>query len=423
MTFMDASWLGQQAINNMEANNLYNFNNSMANSWANSSAITGANSYNPATSPNTDPYSGMTYPGAGMVQPYPSFGEAIYPGYGPRGGYGTGTPSTAEQPFSPSGGAGGYNPASNAGPSWWGGNNYPDIQGQVPPFDPSSGLNSQEWANQYRGGGGAGGTWGMNDMGQPPDYGAPTPPPQTYNPYGNWQNRWEDSGGQYAPPAARPGSGPDGGWGRYFDDVTQGAPAFDPSSGLNSQEWADRYRGWGGPGSLPGDIGSSPMSKPMPNQGYNPGMENSFANPAMRQVDPGTWGNANDWQKLLNDIDRVNPWQPSQGSMPSFDPSSGLNSQEWQQKYGGGNALRDQFARQMAQSAYPQYDQRGYPIPSTPSGLDRPLFQIDPNTRQPMLGPNGQPIPDRDPLISPDIQRDPRLLMSSNDTTPYQPGG
>src|SRR6187399_1802805 len=31
--------------------------------------------FNPATSPNTAP-SGMTYPGAGMVQSYPSFGEA-----------------------------------------------------------------------------------------------------------------------------------------------------------------------------------------------------------------------------------------------------------------------------------------------------------------------------------------------------------
>ena len=70
--------------------------------------------FNPATSPNTAP-SGMTYPGAGMVQPYPSFGEASG-----GGGY---DPYTPEQAFSPSGGAGGYSPLTPArgSPEWYGG--------------------------------------------------------------------------------------------------------------------------------------------------------------------------------------------------------------------------------------------------------------------------------------------------------------
>ena len=61
--------------------------------------------FNPATSPNTAP-SGMTYPGAGMVQPYPSFGEAGNYGRLPDDSY------QPEQAFSPSGGAGGYTPQS-----------------------------------------------------------------------------------------------------------------------------------------------------------------------------------------------------------------------------------------------------------------------------------------------------------------------
>ena len=54
--------------------------------------------FNPATSPNTNPTSGMTYPGAGMVQPYPSFGEA--------GNYGG-----QNDPFS-----GGYSPYQQSAP-------------------------------------------------------------------------------------------------------------------------------------------------------------------------------------------------------------------------------------------------------------------------------------------------------------------
>ena len=65
----------------------------------------GYSPFNPATSPNTAP-SGMTYPGAGMVQPYPSFGEAGNYGRLPDDSY------QPEQAFSPSGGAGGYTPLS-----------------------------------------------------------------------------------------------------------------------------------------------------------------------------------------------------------------------------------------------------------------------------------------------------------------------
>ena len=64
----------------------------------------GYSPFNPATSPNTAP-SGMTYPGAGMVQPYPSFGEAGNYGRLPDDSY------QPEQAFSPSGGAGGYTPS------------------------------------------------------------------------------------------------------------------------------------------------------------------------------------------------------------------------------------------------------------------------------------------------------------------------
>src|SRR6187399_1644723 len=232
----------------------------------------------------------------GTVQSYPSFGEAqnyggqndpFSGGYSP---YQQSAPQQQQPSGSPSAYVGGQwramqdltpeqqyqwtqqngipMPPPDAGPSYWGGNNYPDIKGMVPPQ-----------------------------------------PQQQYNPYGNFEDRWGDSGGQYAPPAARPGSGPDGGWERYFNDVTSQPPQPEPQVWRPAPgSWQERALGpnWSPEGQ--GGIGSDatrdrmawtlaqqspyatpyqpPSNGPYPNQGYNPGMENWFANPGMNQFNP-----------------------------------------------------------------------------------------------------------------------------------------
>jgi len=97
----DAYWMGLNTINSFNNANLNTFNQNMGNAAANQYAMIGS------PPPYQSPVAFGDY-NYGTVGGYPSFGEAIYPGYGPRGD--TGTPSTAEQPFSPNGGAGGYTP-------------------------------------------------------------------------------------------------------------------------------------------------------------------------------------------------------------------------------------------------------------------------------------------------------------------------
>jgi len=231
----------------------------------------------------------------GTVQSYPSFGEAQ--NYGGQndpfsGGYspyqqsapqqqpasGT-TPAyvggewramqdlTPEQQYQWSQQNGIPMPPPDAGPSYWGGNNYPDIKGMVPPQ-----------------------------------------PQQQYNPYGNFEDRWGDSGGQYAPPAARPGSGPDGGWERYFNDVTSQPPQPEPQAWRPAPgSWQERALGinWGSErDQLARQMQQIPQipSQPTANQGYNPGMENWFANPGMNQFNPNIY--QQQLEQILRGIDQ-----------------------------------------------------------------------------------------------------------------------
>jgi hypothetical protein len=112
----------------------------------------------------------------------------------------------------------------------------------------------------------------------------------------------------------------DGGPGGHFETSYgyDGSPSTQwvPNSGggIGSDAGATRGRiaeiiaGGGGGGALPavgplpGDIGSTPMSNQNPNIGYNPGMENFFANPGMRQYNPDAL--QRQLQDILQGIDR-----------------------------------------------------------------------------------------------------------------------
>jgi hypothetical protein len=82
-------------------------------------------------------------------------------------------------------------------------------------------------------------------------------------------------------------------------------------------------------GRLPGDIGSTPMSNQNPNIGYNPGMENFFANPGMRQYNPDAL--QRQLQDILQGIDRGTANQnldPNTGR--SFYQGDNLQPQDYQ---------------------------------------------------------------------------------------------
>ena len=184
MSFMDAGMLGQMAINNMNANNLANFNAGMANSQVGINNALAAGQYDPFASQGgfgaqTDYYSGL---GA-------SYGRAV-------GGeiYGAGAPQQQQQPdyssyqpeqaFNPQGGAGGYTPGGNN--LIWDGVSFVTDQGQ---YNGGGSVSYDISGNPTT-------TWGMNDMGMDPNYGWPTQP-QQQQPQQNFADMWGDSGGRY----------------------------------------------------------------------------------------------------------------------------------------------------------------------------------------------------------------------------------
>jgi len=221
----------------------------------------------------------------GTVGGYPSFGEAS----GGGGGGGGGDPNAT--------------PYDGFGQTWG--------------IDGETGI---QWGTRP----GEGGDYSSaRDFMGGGDYGTPSPP-QQQQPF---ETRWEDTTGQLPlPPVARPGSGPDGGWGRYFDDVTrpQQPQSTNPDpwqriiensrnqGGIGSDALRDQFA-WTLAQSSPYNTPSRPPSQPTANQGYNPGMENWFANPGMQQwpsqVPQGP--QIDDLQKLLEEINRTQGYDQS----------------------------------------------------------------------------------------------------------------
>jgi hypothetical protein len=233
----------------------------------------------------------------GRVGDYPSFGEAS------GGGGGGGDPNAT--------------PYDQYGPSW----DYALTPSEMRDYraqHPSSGIPPDTMGGQGYG-------FAPYPMG-----GGGQQPQQSYNP--DFGDRWDDSGGQIPPPVARGGAGGSQSypWSPYFNDVVQqwptggsggGDPTYGP--GWNPDplgERADQIKMGGGIGadalrdqfawqlaqSSPYNTPSRPPSQPTVNQGYNPGMENSFANPGMSQwpsqVPQGP--QIDDLQRLLEEIDR-----------------------------------------------------------------------------------------------------------------------
>jgi len=185
----------------------------------------------------SDPYAGTQYAGGGggggfdpmrggyVTADAPARGSAEWYGAGydmiPDGDYSSARDFTGGAGYGGyGGGGGGGSPAYDAGPSYWGGNNYPDIQGQAPPQSPSQAPSSAgpSW-------------WGGNNY---PDIRAMTPeqwygagydmiPGASYGDYG--------SGRDFTGGASYGGGGGGGGQSPAFDYNAMNMPSFDGNWG------------------------------------------------------------------------------------------------------------------------------------------------------------------------------------------------
>ena len=226
MSFMDASYLGMQAINNMNAYTGNAFDAGMANSIANSNAIINSyagqpTGYNPVYQGGSNGPGGQTIPGTGMVGGYPSFGEAQ--NYGGQ-----------NDPFS-----GGYSPSAQQQvgypqqPSYGGDPNST-------PYDGYTGVN--ELGESYVRLNELGEPiirYGMNDMGMPPDYGQPggggASFADRFNAVPQQMRDWHPQSYEGLPPAITSGVQPSLDLGRVPDNFNsrfgpmEGEPVYQPS--------------------------------------------------------------------------------------------------------------------------------------------------------------------------------------------------